>query len=46
MTTSAPTYDLVIRGGLIVDGTGAPAPLGDVAVQGERLAEVGTVTGL
>ena len=35
----------MIRGGLIVDGTGAPGRRGDVAVQGGRLAEVGTVAG-
>jgi len=45
MTTSTPTHDLVIRGGLLVDGTGAPARRGDVAVQGGRLAEVGAVAG-
>jgi len=45
MTTSAPTHDLVIRNGLIVDGTGAPARRGDVAVQGDRLAAVGAVSG-
>jgi N-acyl-D-aspartate/D-glutamate deacylase len=45
MTTPTTTLDLVIRGGLIVDGTGAPARRGDVAVPGGRLAEVGGVTG-
>ena len=45
MTTSTPTHDLVVRGGLIVDGTGAPGRLGDVAVHEGRLAEVGTVAG-
>lgn len=34
-------HDLVIRNALIVDGTGAPARHGDVAVDGEHLAEVG-----
>jgi N-acyl-D-aspartate/D-glutamate deacylase len=38
-------YDLVIRGGKIVDGTGAPAFLGDVAVRGDRIAAVGPVPG-
>ena len=38
-------YDLVIRGGQIVDGTGRPGYAGDVAVQGGRLAAVGVVAG-
>src|SRR6266849_6193812 len=38
-------HDLVIRGGLIVDGTGAPGRTGDLAVSGSRIAEVGTVSG-
>jgi len=38
-------YDLVIRGGFMVDGTGAPGRTGDLAVSGGRIAEVGTVTG-
>ncbi|HWP66373.1 MAG TPA: amidohydrolase family protein [Candidatus Limnocylindria bacterium] len=34
-------HDLVIRGGTIVDGSGAPPRTGDVAVRGERLVQVG-----
>lgn len=34
-------FDLVIRNGLVVDGTGAPAYEGDVAVEGERIAAIG-----
>ncbi len=36
-------HDLVIRGGLVVDGTGAPARPGDLAVADGRIAEVGVV---
>jgi N-acyl-D-amino-acid deacylase len=36
-------HDLVIRGGTIVDGTGAAARPGDVAVDGGRITEVGSV---
>ncbi len=41
-----PIYDIVIRNGLIVDGTGAAPFRGDVAVKDGRIAEVGKVTGL
>jgi predicted amidohydrolase len=34
-------HDFVIRGGTIVDGTGKAAFTGDVAIKGERIAEVG-----
>ena len=34
-------YDLVVRGGSVVDGTGAPAREADVAVEGDRIAAVG-----
>jgi N-acyl-D-amino-acid deacylase len=35
------TYDLILRGGTIVDGTGAAAYVGDVAVIGDAIAAVG-----
>jgi N-acyl-D-amino-acid deacylase len=35
--------DLVIRGGTIVDGTGAPPIEGDVAVSGDRITAIGRV---
>lgn len=34
--------DLVLRGGLVVDGTGAPARLADVAVSGGLVSSVGS----
>jgi len=36
-------HDLVIRGGSVVDGTGAPARTADVAVSGGRIAAVGAI---
>ncbi len=38
-------HDIVIRGGSIVDGTGAPAFTGDVAIDGDRIAKVGGKAG-
>ena len=35
--------DLVIRNGRIIDGTGAPAAIGDVGVRDGRIAAVGDV---
>jgi N-acyl-D-amino-acid deacylase len=40
-----PVYDLIIRGGTIVDGTGRPRFTGDVAVTNGLIAAVGTVSG-
>ncbi len=38
-------HDTVIRGGTIVDGTGKAAFTGDVAIDGDRIAEVGGKVG-
>lgn len=38
-----PTYDLIIQNGRIVDGTGNPWFVGDVAVQGNRIVAVGRI---
>jgi N-acyl-D-aspartate/D-glutamate deacylase len=38
-------YDLVIRNGTVIDGSGAPRRVADVAVQGGRIAAVGPKLG-
>src|SRR5262245_13364220 len=35
-----PEYDLVIRGGTIVDGSGIPAFRGDLAIKGGKIARI------
>ncbi len=39
------SHDVVIRRGLIVDGSGAPAYEGDVAIDGDTITAVGAVEG-
>jgi N-acyl-D-amino-acid deacylase len=40
-----PAHDLVIRGGTVYDGTGAPGVVADVAVKGDSVVAVGKVDG-
>lgn len=37
-------YDIVIKNGTVVDGSGQPPLQADVAIQGDRIAAVGKVT--
>ena len=36
-------YDTIIRGGLVIDGTGAPGREADVAIHGDRIVKVGRI---
>ncbi len=38
-------FDLVVRGGVVVDGSGGEPFEADVAIAGERITQVGTVSG-
>ena len=38
-------FDVIVRGGLIVDGSGAPGYAGDVGIKDGRIAAVGVVDG-
>ena len=40
----AQTYDVVIRGGTVYDGTGAPGISADVAIAGDRIAKIGDLS--
>ena len=35
------TYDIIIRGGTIVDGTRAPRYISDIAIKDGRIAKIG-----
>jgi N-acyl-D-aspartate/D-glutamate deacylase len=41
VAVSAQNYDLVIAGGIVVDGSGSPGRRADVAIQGSRIAAIG-----
>lgn len=43
LASAAPTYDLLLRGGRVLDGAGNPWFVADVAVQNGRIAAVGSL---
>ena len=44
--TTAPKPDLVIRNASIIDGSGAPARSGDIAIAGDRISAIGALAHL
>jgi N-acyl-D-amino-acid deacylase len=41
---AAPSFDLVVRGGLVLDGTGLPAYPADLGIVADRIAAVGVIS--
>src|SRR5690606_3533309 len=37
-------FDILIRGGTLIDGTRSPARQADVAISGDRIAEIGSLS--
>lgn len=45
-TTAAPAeYDIIVRNGRVIDGTGRPAFKADIAIKGDRIARIGNLRG-
>ncbi len=42
---SSPNYDLIVRGGMVYDGLGAVPVHADIAVNGDRIATIGDLSG-
>jgi N-acyl-D-aspartate/D-glutamate deacylase len=42
---AAEPFDVILRGGTLVDGTGRPAVISDLGIRGDRIAHVGTLAG-
>ena len=40
-----PDFDVVLAGGLVVDGSGEPGRRTDIGIRGDRIAEIGDLTG-
>jgi N-acyl-D-amino-acid deacylase len=41
LASQAPDFDVLIRGGQVLDGTGAAATRGDVGIRGDRIVAIG-----
>ena len=42
---SKPEHDIIIRGGSVYDGSGGPAEVADVAIDGDRITKIGDLEG-
>ena len=40
----ADSYDILIRGGSVLDGTGAPARVTDIGIRGDMIARIGDLS--
>jgi len=40
---SSATYDVILRGGTVYDGTGTPGRVADVGIRGDRIAAIGNL---
>lgn len=45
VSSKSPEFDLIIRNGRVVDGSGRPAYAADVAIKGDRIARIGNLGG-
>src|SRR6266849_3760691 len=43
---AAPEYDIIIRNGRVIDGSGRPAYSADIAIKNDRIARIGNLRGL
>ena len=43
-TTPVPKYDLLIKNGLVIDGSGRPGYRADLAITGDRIVQIGKLT--
>ncbi len=41
----APTFDVIVRGGIVYDGTGSPGRRADIGIKGDRIERIGDLSG-
>ena len=44
-TPPAPTFDVIVRGGIVYDGTGSPGRRVDIGLKGDRIERIGDLSG-